>query len=60
MIITQKCNCCIHEEICTKSELYKVACRQISHNIPNTIKDILSVSVSCKHFYPKETVDKDS
>lgn len=54
MIIIQKCNCCIHEDICTKSESYQITCRQIGHNIPTTIKDMLSVSVSCKHFYPKE------
>lgn len=60
MIIAQKCNCCIHEEICTKSELYKVACRQIVHNIPTSMVDMLSVSVSCKHFYPKETTGENS
>ena len=29
MTISQKCNCCIHEEICSKISSYKVACEKI-------------------------------
>ena len=53
MVLTQKCNCCVHEEVCRKKDAYKTACKQVVHNIPTHIVDAMSVSVSCKHFQPK-------
>lgn len=53
--MTQKCNCCIHEEVCIKSEAYKYACRHIMHNVPNDIANMISGNIKCKHFQPKST-----
>lgn len=60
MTIAQKCNCCIHEEICNKKDAYVNACKQVKHNIPVHILDnIMSINISCKYFQAKAATTKE-
>lgn len=48
MNISQKCNCCMHEEVCSNTDMYKKACENIVNSF--TCKGLVSVSITCKHF----------
>lgn len=53
MVISQKCNCCMHEEICSKSDSYKLACKSIKDNIGYFENGLIDVNIKCNHFVPK-------
>ena len=53
MILSQKCNCCAHEEICSKKESYKEVCYRISNAVSCSEKDLIAVDVKCNHFATK-------
>lgn len=46
MNISQKCNCCIKEDVCRYKERYKSDCE----NIKRETSDITEVSIKCKYF----------
>ena len=52
MNISQKCNCCMHEEVCAKSSKYKEYCKAIVNAGSGFCGDF-EVSIKCKHFKPK-------
>ena len=49
MVISQKCNCCMHENVCAKSDKYKQSCIEVSNCIDSYRADI-DVSIKCAHF----------
>ena len=58
MILSQKCNCCIHDAICSKKESYQLACKSISTAVAYTEKDLISVNVKCTHFTAVSAIRK--
>lgn len=67
MIISEKCNCCIHESICSFKEEYLAACAAIkdasySKTVGTTvgymrIKDsAINVSIRCPHIIPQSSL----
>jgi hypothetical protein len=50
MVLSQKCNCCIHDTVCSKKESYQSACKSISNAVAYAERDLLSVNVKCTHF----------
>lgn len=59
MILTQKCNCCIHNEVCSKKPLYDGVVRDIKSVITPTREEFTSVAIRCKYFNPN-TQEKES
>ena len=57
MTISQKCNCCMHEEVCNRKAAYEGACRRINTEIGTSNQDLVSVNISCKYFYAKEEAE---
>ncbi len=53
MILFQKCNCCAHEEICSKKESYKEVCNKVSSAVSYSEKNLIAVNVKCNHFDTK-------
>lgn len=53
MITTVKCNSCVHESVCKIRDDFKTITNKISPIIPENIRDIVSVDISCKHYNPK-------
>lgn len=58
MIISEKCNCCAHEDVCRFKEEYRNACEAIKNASYSSgkcsvsvVKDtsLLSVSIKCAH-----------
>ena len=58
MNISQKCNCCMHEEVCAKSSKYKEYC-QAMVNVSNSYGSDFEVSIKCKYFKPKSATLKN-
>lgn len=54
MNISQKCNCCIHEEVCSITNKY-YEYRTSIVNVANSYGDDFEVSIKCKHCKPKST-----
>ena len=61
MIVSQKCNCCVHDPVCYVKNEYLAAINTVAVSGfttgPNRTKsvqdvDFLQVSIKCKHFYP--------
>lgn len=52
MNISQKCNCCMHEEVCAKSSKYKEYCKAIV-NASSSYSNDFEVNIKCKHFTTK-------
>ncbi len=50
MIISQKCNCCSHNEVCSKKALYEGTCRDIKSILTDSRNELVSVSLNCKYF----------
>ncbi len=50
MTISQKCNCCMHNAVCSKKALYEGSCRDIKSVLTESRNEIVSVSVNCKYF----------
>lgn len=57
MMKTVKCNSCVHENICKIKDDFKTIGNKISSIIPENIRDVVSVDISCKHYIPK-TVER--
>lgn len=53
MMLSQKCNCCAHEEVCSKKESYKEICKKISDTISYSGKNLITVNVKCNYFATK-------
>lgn len=58
MNLSQKCNCCIHENVCSKKSQYNSACNRISNAVDYTEKDLVIVDIKCNHFAPHSVVFK--
>lgn len=59
MTISQKCNCCIHEDICAKKPAYEGACRRINTEVGTSNQNLVTVNISCKYFYAKSVMRGD-
>ncbi|MBO5019056.1 MAG: hypothetical protein J6D52_00170 [Clostridia bacterium] len=49
MTISQKCNCCMHEEVCSKRNVYSDGCK----NIAEAVKHLgceFDIHIKCPHF----------
>lgn len=60
MIISEKCNCCIHEPVCGLKKEYIAACeaiKQTTYPAGNGIKFIkdspIGISIECPHMLTK-------
>ena len=60
MIISEKCNCCVHEPVCSFKAEYLEACEAIkkaTYSIGNGLKIMkdspLSISIRCPHILYK-------
>ncbi len=58
MTISQKCNCCMHEDVCSKKVQYESTCNRISSAVDYSEKDLLMVNVKCAHFIEKSGIKK--
>ena len=56
MTISQKCNCCTHEAICSKKVQYESACKEISNAVAYAERDLLKVSIKCSHFMEQSAI----
>lgn len=54
MNISQKCNCCTHEEVCAKSSKYKEYCTAMV-NVSKSYGNDFEVSIKCKYFTTKSS-----
>ena len=52
MNTSQKCNCCMHEEVCAKSSKYKEYCKEMV-TVSNSYDSDFEVNIKCKHFKQK-------
>lgn len=50
MVISQKCSCCIHNQVCSKKALYEGVCRDMKSILTESREELVSVSLNCKHF----------
>lgn len=53
MLTTEKCNSCIHENVCNIRDDFKTISNKISPIIPENIIDFVSINISCKYYNPK-------
>lgn len=70
MIISEKCNCCIHEQICAFKSEYLAACKAIRdcgynhEHINGVIKYVkdsnIDVSIRCPHMMAQSAVRKST
>lgn len=58
MIISQKCNCCMHNEVCSKKSLYEGICRDMKSVLTESRNELVSVSVNCKYFSQIKPTEK--
>ena len=69
MIISEKCNCCVHDKICSFKTEYLAFCEGISkyfyypnpdcHDTFKKIKDSsIDVRIRCPHMMPQSTIRK--
>lgn len=58
MIISQKCNCCIHNEVCSKKALYEGVCRDMKSILTESREKLVSVSLNCKYFVVNKPTEK--
>lgn len=50
MIMFAKCNCCVHNEVCSKKPLYEGVCRDIKSVLTETRSELISGNLRCRHF----------
>lgn len=53
MIISQKCNCCNHEEVCGKCGNYMAVCEKIKNEVGYFENGLVNVDIKCPHFLGK-------
>ena len=58
MIISQKCNCCMHNEVCSKKALYDGICRDMKSILTESRNELVSVSMNCKYFVANKPTEK--
>lgn len=58
MIINQKCNCCMHNEVCSKKALYEGMCRDMKSILTESGEELVSVSLNCKYFVVNKPTEK--
>lgn len=57
MTISQKCNCCMHEKVCSKRDIYTDGC----HNIAETAKRFgceFDIHIKCPDFVVNSPTEK--
>lgn len=54
MNISQKCSCCIKENVCKYSVDYQFDCSSLKNNIKGSTTEL---SIKCSEFYPKQTTN---
>ena len=59
MILSIKCNCCTHNEVCSKKALYEGTCRDIKSVLTESRKELVTVNLKCKFFVPNCPIDSD-
>ena len=59
MIISQKCNCCMHNEVCSKKALYEGICRDMKSILTESRNELVSVSMNCKYFVENKPTVKN-
>jgi len=59
MIISQKCNCCMHNEVCSKKALYEGICRDMKSILTESRNELVSVSMNCKYFVENKPIVKN-
>lgn len=57
MVISQKCNCCMHEKICSQRDTYKDGCDDIIGSVKHFGCEI-NVHIKCPHFVVIEPKEK--
>lgn len=55
MVISQKCNCCMHESICSQRDTYSGACDNL-REITKHYGCELDIHIKCPHFLAKSRV----
>lgn len=50
MNISQKCNCCSHEKVCSFCKEYNSICEKIVSLCKSEDVNTVEVSIKCKHF----------
>ena len=50
MVISQKCNCCMHNQVCSKKALYEGICRDMKSILTESREELVSVSLNCKYY----------
>ena len=58
MITSQKCNCCMHNEVCSKKALYEGICRDMKSILTESREELVSVSLNCKYFVVNKPTEK--
>jgi hypothetical protein len=64
MIVSQKCNCCLHDGICSYKQQYINACKAVGEvtyttdgeSFKNLKNSEISVSINCPHMMTKVNV----
>lgn len=57
MILSAKCNCCTHNEVCSKKALYEGICRDVKSVLTENRNELVTVNLKCKFFTPNYPVD---
>ena len=55
MTISQKCNCCMHEKICSQRDTYTDACKLLADTSKHYGCEI-DIHIKCPHFFTNSRV----
>ena len=59
MVISQKCNCCMHQEVCGKCGNYMAVCSKIKNEVGYFEERLVNVEIKCPHFREKQPTVKN-
>lgn len=57
MTISQKCNCCMHEAVCSQRDTYTAACKVLTDTSKHWGCEI-DIHIKCPHFVVKQSTEK--